>query len=66
MTFLRTYSYSAVGFNFLYSAFVTLAAVICMGAATQLVGNHTGDSKIQLTMPLLIDSLFCAAAAMIS
>ena len=58
MTFLKTFSYSAVGFNFFYSSFVALTAVICMGVATQLVGEHEGHEagyKIQLTMPLLID-----------
>lgn len=66
MTFLRSYSFTAVGLTYLYSSFVALTAIICMGVANQIVGVSHARAKIQLTMPLLIDSLFCAGAAMIS
>lgn len=63
MTFLRSYSYSAVGLNFVSSAFVILFAILCVGFSQQEVWK--GGRKIQLDLPLLIDGNFCAGAAMI-
>ena len=65
MTFLRNYSYSAVGLNFLTSAVVILFAIVCLGAAQQGVWYGSGKSRIMLDLPLLIDSNFAAGAAMI-
>jgi hypothetical protein len=61
----RSYSYSAVGLNFLASSFVILTAIICVGAAQQEIWSGMGKKRILLDLPLLIDSNFCAGAAMI-
>jgi len=66
MTFLRSYSYSAVGLNFMTSSFVILAAIVCVGAAQQEIWSGKGKKRISLDLPLLIDSNFAAGAAMIS
>lgn len=60
----RSYSYSAVGLNYVASAFVILFAIFCVGLAQQDVWKGA-TKKIQLDLPLLIDSNFCAGAAMI-
>jgi hypothetical protein len=44
MTFLRMYSLSAVGLNFLLSAVVTLLAVLCVGAMQQVGGGAAGTA----------------------
>lgn len=65
MTFLRKYSLSAVGLNFLLSAVVTLLAVLCVGAMQQ--GLVFGEkASITIDLPLLIDATFAAGSAMIS
>jgi len=65
MTFLRRYSYSAVGLNFYLSCMCMLEFIFFGGAAQQ--GLFAGKiSRIVLDLPLMIDSAFCAAAAMIS
>eukprot|EP00891_Asterochloris_glomerata_P004350 jgi/Astpho2/4350/Aster-08052 len=51
MTFLRHYSYSAVGFNFFASC---------------LMLGHAHVHTIELDLPLLIDAAFCAGAAMVT
>ena len=60
MTFLKFYSYSAVSFNLLTSCFVILEAILAIGIAQQGLG------VVSIDLPLLIDSAFCAGAAMIS
>jgi len=60
MTFLRRYSLSAVGLNFVLSALMMVAALFCMGWA------HQGFGKFEVDLPLLVDAAFCAAAGMIS
>lgn len=60
MTFLKRYSYSAISFNFVASCLVILEAIIAIGFAQQ------GFGKFSIDLPLLIDSAFCAGAAMIS
>ncbi|KAK9819191.1 hypothetical protein WJX74_001012 [Apatococcus lobatus] len=64
MTFLRHYSYSALGLNFFCSCLVMLAAIVAVGCAQQVVGK--GKSVIDLDLPLLIDAAFCAGATMIT
>eukprot|EP00894_Picocystis_sp_ML_P004451 jgi/Pico_ML_1/54968/g98.t1 len=65
MTFLRRYSYSAVGLNFYLSCMCMLEYIFFGGAAQQ--GLFTGKiARVVLDLPLMIDSAFCAAAAMIT
>ncbi|CAL8464160.1 g3695 [Coccomyxa elongata] len=64
MTFLRRYSYSAVGLNYLTSAVVMLEAIVLVGLVQQVIFGNM--SYIELNLPLLIDSAFAAGAAMIS
>eukprot|EP00877_Chromochloris_zofingiensis_P007162 jgi/Chrzof1/269/Cz01g09120.t1 len=64
MTFLRKYSYSAVGLNFFASCLVMVEAILCLGA-TQQVWGHAA-THISLNLPLLVDAAFCAGAAMIA
>lgn len=65
MTFLRRYSYSAVGLNFYLSCLCMLEYIVLGGAFQQgLLSGKT--SSIILNLPLMIDSAFCAAAAMIT
>lgn len=45
------------------SAYVVLAAILCLGIANQELWN--GGYRIYLDLPLLISSNFCAATAMI-
>ncbi|KAK9823721.1 hypothetical protein WJX72_004894 [[Myrmecia] bisecta] len=66
MTFLRRYSYSAVGLNFFTSCLVMLEAILVVGAVQQVVWGSAAAGKIEVDLPLLIDAGFCAAAAMIS
>ncbi|KAK9829438.1 hypothetical protein WJX72_005875 [[Myrmecia] bisecta] len=64
MTFLRRYSYSAVGLNFLLSVVVMIEAILLIGVAEQVIwGGHT---RIEIDLPLLINATFCAAAGMIA
>jgi ammonium transporter Rh len=64
MTFLRRYSYSAVGLNFFTSALVMIEGILIIGAVQQIMGerHHT----ISLDIPLIIDATFCAGSAMIA
>ncbi|KAG2497748.1 hypothetical protein HYH03_004481 [Edaphochlamys debaryana] len=65
MTFLRKYSLSAVGLNFVLSAVVMLLAVLALGAAQQ--GALEGRvSTITIDLPLFIDAAFAAGSAMIA
>lgn len=60
MTFLRRYALSAVGLNFGLSALMMIGSMICMGWV------HNGFGTIEVDLPLLVDSAFCAAAGMIT
>ena len=60
MTFLKRYSYSAVGLNFLLSALAMATFLLVGGALQQLVlwpeegeAPH-GSKRIELDLPLLI------------
>lgn len=64
MTFLKHYSYSALGLNFFCSCIVILEALLVIGAVQQVWVK--GHKKIWLDLPLMIDSAFCAGAAMIT
>ena len=60
MTFLRRYALSAVGLNFGLSALMMVGSILCMGWV------HSGFGTIEVDLPLLVDSAFCAAAGMIT
>lgn len=60
MTFLKRYSYSAIALNYVTSCLVILEALLAVGWAQQ------GFGRVVIDLPLLIDSAFCAGAAMIS
>lgn len=60
MTFLRRYSLSAVGLNFVLSAAVMLEALLACGWAQQ------GWGAIAIDLPLLADAAFAAGAGMIA
>ncbi|KAG7670855.1 hypothetical protein Ndes2526A_g01366 [Nannochloris sp. 'desiccata'] len=60
MTFLRRYSLSAVGLNFVLSALMMAGSLFCMG------WSHQGFGKFEVDLPLLVDAAFCAASGMIS
>ncbi|KAL3160519.1 hypothetical protein ABBQ32_010823 [Trebouxia sp. C0010 RCD-2024] len=64
MTFLKHYSYSALGLNFFCSCIVILEALLVVGAVQQMWVE--GHRKIWLDLPLMIDAAFCAGAAMIT
>ncbi|KAG1671786.1 hypothetical protein FOA52_000163 [Chlamydomonas sp. UWO 241] len=64
MTFLRRYSYSAVGLNMLASCLIVIEAVLVVGATQQVW--HLGATSIHVGLPLLINALFAAAAGMIA
>ena len=64
MTFLRRYSYGAVGLNFFTSALVMLEGVLIIGAVHQVMGE--GHKTIKLDIPLIIEATFCAGSAMIA
>ncbi|KAG1678391.1 hypothetical protein FOA52_015158 [Chlamydomonas sp. UWO 241] len=64
MTFLRRYSYSAVGLNFAASALAIALAILCVGVMQQVWIE--GHDRIRIDMPLLINALFAAASAMIA
>ncbi|KAG1680979.1 hypothetical protein FOA52_009938 [Chlamydomonas sp. UWO 241] len=64
MTFLRRYSYSAVGLNMMASCMVVLEAVLVVGATQQVWAQ--GSTSIRVDLPLLINALFAAAAGMIA
>ena len=60
MTFLRRYALSAIGLNFGLSALMMIGSILCMGWV------HSGFGTIEVDLPLLVDSAFCAAAGMIT
>jgi len=65
MTFLRKYGFSAVGYNFLLSAFVIQWAILVLGFWHQ-VDNGEAWHNIKLTIESLITADFAAAAVLIS
>ena len=64
MTFLRRYSYGAVGLNFFTSALVMIEGILVIGAVQQVMGSD--HMRISLDIPLIIDATFCAGSAMIA
>jgi ammonium transporter Rh len=60
MGFLRRYSLSAIGLNFVLTAMMMMIALFCMGWA------HQGFGSFEVDLPLLVDSAFCAASGLIT
>uniref|UniRef100_A0A7S1CLR8 Ammonium transporter AmtB-like domain-containing protein n=1 Tax=Bicosoecida sp. CB-2014 TaxID=1486930 RepID=A0A7S1CLR8_9STRA len=64
MTFLKRYSYSAAGYNFLLCAYIMIWAIFCVGFWHNV---HAGHWERQHTsMTYLIEGLFAGGAVMIS
>ena len=53
MTFLRHYSYSAVGFNFFASCLVMLEAILALGFTQQASDNPQNSSHCKARQPAL-------------
>lgn len=65
MTFLKRYTFSSVGFNFLLAALAIQWAMICNGVAHNVFEGHS-DHRIPLTIENLITSDFAAGAVLIT
>lgn len=65
MTFLKKYTFSAVGYNFLIAAFAIQWAMIVNGVVHSVYEGH-GDQPISLSITTLITSDFAAGAVLIS
>ncbi len=65
MTFLKRYSFSAVGLNMVGSCLIILEAIVCVGIVQQGVKDGL-KSRFIVDLPLVIDSAFCAGAGMIT
>uniref|UniRef100_A0A8C8HGC9 Ammonium transporter AmtB-like domain-containing protein n=1 Tax=Oncorhynchus tshawytscha TaxID=74940 RepID=A0A8C8HGC9_ONCTS len=63
MTFLKRYSFSAVGFNFLIAAFGLQWALLMQGWFQSL---DPMDGKIKISMESLINADFCVASCLIA
>eukprot|EP00591_Stephanopyxis_turris_P005547 CAMPEP_0195529264 /NCGR_PEP_ID=MMETSP0794_2-20130614/31737_1 /TAXON_ID=515487 /ORGANISM="Stephanopyxis turris, Strain CCMP 815" /LENGTH=540 /DNA_ID=CAMNT_0040660545 /DNA_START=51 /DNA_END=1673 /DNA_ORIENTATION=- len=74
MTFLHKYGFSAVGYNFVISAFAIQMAILCTGLFERVYENsaegphpgHGFDEPLELSIVGMIKSLFAAAAVLIS
>ena len=77
MTFLKRYSFSAVGLNYLASCLVMLEFIAIGGYVQQVLfsespadpdltgGLEAKQTKVQVSLPLLIDAAFCAGACVL-
>ena len=65
MTFLKKYTFSSVGFNFLIAAFAIQWSMIVNGVVHSIYEGH-GDQPISLSITTLITSDFAAGAVLIS
>ena len=63
MVFLKTFSWSAVGFTYIWSAFAIECYVLFYGF---WFGAMTKFGLINLNIELMINADFCAAAVMIT
>lgn len=66
MTFLKTYSWSAVGFNLALSTVVFQLYILFRGFWFRVVGTYLWDEKIFIDLGTLSQALFCCGAVLIS
>jgi ammonium transporter Rh len=65
MTFLKNYSWSSVGVNFLLSAWTFQFSILTMGFWKAVIEGHW-DERIHLDIKMIIDADFAAASTLIS
>lgn len=67
MTFLRTHSWSAVGFNFVLTAVVFQMHILYAGFWIRVIGEHDiWNEKIQIDIGNMVNALYCCGAILIS
>ncbi|CAG9329330.1 unnamed protein product [Blepharisma stoltei] len=66
MTFLRTHSWSAVGFNFILTVVVFQMYILYNGFWIRCVSGDNWDFKIQVDITTMVTALYCCAAILIS
>jgi ammonium transporter Rh len=65
MTFLKSYSWSAVGFNFVIAAWVLQISILLLGFWSRVWSGHWHE-PIHWTLDMIIDSDFVAGTILIS
>jgi ammonium transporter Rh len=65
MSFLRRYSFSAIGFNMLISVFSAEFGSLLAAYAHNIHGGTAGD-MFEISIPVLIEGLFASGAVMIT
>ncbi|CAG9316291.1 unnamed protein product [Blepharisma stoltei] len=66
MTFLRTHSWSAVGFNFILTVVVFQMYILYSGFWSRCVSDDHWDLKIQVGIETLVTAFYCCASILIS
>jgi ammonium transporter Rh len=65
MVFLKTHSWSSVGFNLLIASWCLQCGVVFLGFWRSAI-EHGFHEKINLNMVMLIEAEFCAATVLIT